>query len=883
MTTSTAQEPASNVIAATNDQASPGTLDSILVTYDTRVTRKDAEAERKALSWIVEQIRTSPDLQESVEIIRAQPSSDRRHELKKKLLPYFTFFQFSNNIRKKEFFQRVKFILMDLDHVSGRMDELRGKMRQDPEIFMFFVSPNGDGLKIVFALDRDITSEAEYKPVYQRFRALIKERYGVETDDIKDVARACYLSYDPDLFVNHSASVSSVSAGEQTAPPSIPQTLNGDILSAFNGSTSPGRTAALTRVLGYLNRAGVQEDIAVNLCISWNRTKNTPPLDDGKVQSTVHNIYRRYDTQSRATSVRFQEVNNCYYKVSGNGTAFSQKLTATFCIAPKELLVLQDRDCLKCDVTSAQGHTYTDILIENNDWLSKSKLLSAIGHSDCTFLSSDTDVQGLCSHIIGQVPVRKIGTKMIGLHSDVWAIEGMNIASSGILPDLRVVPFDKGTDAFYRGISYETMNDADYSEFLSQFYGNIMSINNPNVILPWLAWIYVAPVKERLRKILGGFPLVFVHGGQGSGKTSTATQIMRLCGYRNPIPYSCTIRTFPMLKTLTSTNGIPVVLDEFKKSNMTNEEVDNVLRVMRRNYSGEIETKGHADQTVENYELLAPLVVMGEWDISQPATKERVLVARFTGEVKKNRDMQEAFAALKQLPLESFMPRYIQFVLSQDLGAILECARGIILEHFRGKQIAPRVFDNLCVMLVGVELLIRYGQKQDIHVPCIDYSALIRTQLKEITGSGDGFVRSAVDQLIEELGIMWTKKYKSISPGYAEDKWWDVKELPVGVNREKRKVIAIHFERAFPEFKEYARRTSYEGELLDSASYKKLFADTEYITDVSRAVGLQGKTYKCVCIDIEGAEKAGVDLVGFITRDYQEITDCGNEAESEKE
>jgi hypothetical protein len=176
-----------------------------------------------------------------------------------------------------------------------------------------------------------------------------------------------------------------------------------------------------------------------------------------------------------------------------------------------------------------------------------------------------------------------------------------------------------------------------------------------------------------------------------------------------------------------------------------------------------------------------------------------------------------------------------------------------------------------------------YAVKWGLPIPKISPEPILGAQLKEITGTDRGQVRSAVDQLIHELGIMWAKKYKSIAPSYIEDKWWDVKELVVDGYKEKRRTIAIHFERAFPEFKEYARRTSYEGDLLDGASYKRLFAETEYITDVSRAVGLQGKTYKCVCVDVKLAGEAGVDLVGFVTDDYREITGSGNGSESEDE
>ena len=169
-----------------------------------------------------------------------------------------------------------------------------------------------------------------------------------------------------------------------------------------------------------------------------------------------------------------------------------------------------------------------------------------------------------------------------------------------------------------------------------------------------------------------GFPILFVHGGQGSGKTSTASLIMRLCGYSISDTFSCTMKSFPMLKLLSSTNAVPIILDEFKKSDMKDDQVNSLLRNIRKTYSGEIEDKGNADQTVSDYRLTAPLSVMGEWNINQPAIMERVLLIRLTDVVKKEIAMQAAFNNLKGLTLEGFMPGYIQFCLNQNFDRTVQ-------------------------------------------------------------------------------------------------------------------------------------------------------------------------------------------------------------------
>jgi len=68
----------------------------------------------------------------------------------------------------------------------------------------------------------------------------------------------------------------------------------------------------------------------------------------------------------------------------------------------------------------------------------------------------------------------------------------------------------------------------------------------------------------------------------------------------------------------------------------------------------------------------------------------------------------------------------------------------------------------------------------------------------------------------------------------------------------------------FPEFKEHAKRTNYEGDLLDKESYLKLFDDAEYIIDKHRAVKFNDKTYRSLVLDVDLLINAGINIDGFL-------------------
>jgi hypothetical protein len=262
------------------------------------------------------------------------------------------------------------------------------------------------------------------------------------------------------------------------------------------------------------------------------------------------------------------------------------------------------------------------------------------------------------------------------------------------------------------------------------------------------------------------------------------------------------------------------------------------------------------------------MAVLGEWNISQPAIRERVLMIRFTDAVKRNKKMRESFKSLMDLPLEGFMPRYIQFCLNQDIPDTLSTTRKYVEEHFESKNVAPRILNNLAVMFLGLVLFQEFAVACGVRMPKIDPEDFLDDQLKEITGTDAGQVRSSVDQLIQELGFMWQKNEKQITgtspafePTVKQVPWWTTADV------DKRKVVAIRFNKVFPEFKEYAQRTKYEGDLLDKESYLRLFKECDYIVSSNHPVDFGGKKHRSLCIDVEKAVETGIDMEGF------EVTD----------
>ena len=106
------------------------------------------------------------------------------------------------SVRKEDKLQQHSGLLcLDFDHLDD-IEALFEKLLHDEyfETQMLFRSPSGDGLKWIIPVDLTECGHADY---FRSVAAYILETYGVEVDQSgKDVCRACFLPYDPRVYVH---------------------------------------------------------------------------------------------------------------------------------------------------------------------------------------------------------------------------------------------------------------------------------------------------------------------------------------------------------------------------------------------------------------------------------------------------------------------------------------------------------------------------------------------------------------------------------------------------------------------------------------------------------------------------------------------------------
>jgi hypothetical protein len=94
-------------------------------------------------------------------------------------------------------------ICIDLDNLGAQLPWIRETVNQDPKTIMSFVSPSGNGLKVIYQIDPSKHSQKLY---YQYLSDYLTELCCLPKKKVdescSDVSRACFLPHDPNAYLN---------------------------------------------------------------------------------------------------------------------------------------------------------------------------------------------------------------------------------------------------------------------------------------------------------------------------------------------------------------------------------------------------------------------------------------------------------------------------------------------------------------------------------------------------------------------------------------------------------------------------------------------------------------------------------------------------------
>ena len=525
----------------------------------------------------------------------------------------------------------------------------------------------------------------------------------------------------------------------------------------------------------------------------------------------------------------------------------NDRILTEWLIRPIKIVNLGDKDVLYCDIVSTQGNTYFDQRLENEAWHGKQKLLKALGHSDLTFHGTDADVQNLAQYITSRTLIKKTGINYIGLKDEIFVAKGVNISKDGISYDPEIELYIKGTESFAGKYDLtKTCSDQEYLDVAKVIYDNLPIINEPGTIYPLIGWTSLAPIKQKIVEEIGAYPNNDTSGEAGSGKTATLECFRLLSGAIDSTVHDCRITKFALLHLVSSTNGIPIILDEFKESTMDHRDVNNIKAVLRSVYRGGFTERGHADQSVSSYKMQAPVILSGESSVDEVAVRERAIYATFKKKSLNKKEYVDAFKRLNTVDLGLFQPRYIQYLLGVDLAKYFTEAGTYFSKHETFNALNPRIQNNWLVLHVGLSVWYDYGVSLGLHPKPIPFNTVFKRQAEELGYNTQGHMLRDVDKLIEHMSLMAEKGI--INHGY---------EYAI-----EGDIVQIHTKLMLAALRKYSQSHNLDIFIMDERSYKSQLKDADYFLIFDR-MGDKHNRKRCANLDFKKMEAAGLEVEGF--------------------
>ncbi len=152
------------------------------------------------------------DVESKIRLLRSVREIDsKRYALLKRQLPYIVCGLFNPPYRRLENFAYTNYFIIDLDHLTDKgiaATELKKHLAADPQVLLCFLSPSGDGLKVMFKLSEPCYDKGLYSVFYKIFAVRFANEHNVEQvldSSTSDATRACFISTDTEAYYNPDA------------------------------------------------------------------------------------------------------------------------------------------------------------------------------------------------------------------------------------------------------------------------------------------------------------------------------------------------------------------------------------------------------------------------------------------------------------------------------------------------------------------------------------------------------------------------------------------------------------------------------------------------------------------------------------------------------
>lgn len=177
------------------------------------------------------------------------------------------------------------------------------------------------------------------------------------------------------------------------------------------------------------------------------------------------------------------------------------------------------------------------------------------------------------------------------------------------------------------------IKDEDQKKQMLEFCHNLLECQKPAYLGRLLGWMVSCHYRMLFHKLYAKFPLLHINGSAGQGKTELTRLIATLHYHQQePKMLTPTSTLFAVQYAAAGSASIPLILDEFKPSEMNIQAYDRFKLMMRDAYNCRSVERGGGTRENSDYrsvhttQLSAPICFIAEAAESESALMERVVL-----------------------------------------------------------------------------------------------------------------------------------------------------------------------------------------------------------------------------------------------------------------
>lgn len=543
-----------------------------------------------------------------------------------------------------------------------------------------------------------------------------------------------------------------------------------------------------------------------------------------------------------------------YYRLKGN----EAHLISNFTIKPIEMVVSENETQMIGDYITVSGETF-HIMFSPSDFNNLQRFKSLLNRTtiSLSYFGTDGDLEHLKSYIAGLDWTRKKGVEATGIYSH--GEKHIFVSANGCIdaegnPVEDYVLLSNPADVSGDIINAHPM-DINSLKALGKA---ILSYNDPIKTVPILGWIAGCFLKSHLRCSNIKFPHLFLLGEAGSGKSTTLERVALPIFSVKKVSAASQMSKFSLMKESSTSLLIPMALDEFKPSKMSQSSIDALYNHLRDTYDCHTGKRGRPDQTVDYYDLLAPMLIAGEESADETAIRERSIEVLFAKKDLQSKAFSESFAFISdnETLLNDFGYELLLEALNLDVGAIKKM-------HDDGKklfsnELPSRIVSNLSDCYCGLRLIDRACAKHNVcwdsifpytFDDCVKY--LEKSAINDLLG-GTTNNTSVVEETFEVFARMGLN--------YGWDYLMEQKKSDDG--KILGETLFIRINHIYDRYTKYCRDHAVAGEILPLKQFLKQLERTDYCINKSVQRKFQGNNVRCHEIDyMQLSSKC--DVAGF--------------------